>query len=341
LNKIRAAVVGCGSIHVQHVEAIQRLDDAVLAAVVDTNNIKGQDNAGKYDCIYYPDYQEMLSKSDIDVIHICTPHYQHKEMIIAALQAGKDVFCEKPVVLNRQEIAEVAAVQSQSGKTVGVCYQNRFNNTTQALLNCLHNNELGEIKGVRAFLTWDRQAPYYTQSGWRGRMATEGGSLLINQAIHTLDLMQLICGGVEKLKSKIDTAFLSSVIDTEDSAMIAMQMKNGARGLFYGSNGYTHNAPVFLEVHGDKGFATLNNGELTIISDKKNETIKDDFKTNTGEKVYWGKSHYKAVQNFYDFLRDNKNGTLISLQEAYQSLNIVECAYQSAKINDWVILPEM
>ena len=341
MRKTGAAVVGCGAIHTQHIDAITRMDDVVLVAVVDTNNIKGQESAEKNDCLYFPDYQEILSNSDIDVIHICTPHYQHKEMIIAALQAGKDVFCEKPVALNRQEVAEIAAVQAQTGKTVGVCYQNRFNATTQALLNCVRQHELGEIKGIRAFLTWDRRAPYYVESGWRGHKATEGGSLLINQAIHTLDLMQLVGNGVEKLKSQIDTAFLADVIDTEDSAMIAMQMKNGARGLFYGSNGYTHNAPIFLEVHGEKGTAILNNAELIITTDKRNETIKDEFYSDTGEKVYWGKSHYQAIQSFYAFLENNQNGTLISLQEAYQSLNIVECAYLSAKENGWVILPEM
>jgi len=338
---MRVAVVGCGSIHTQHVEAIQRMDDVVLAAVVDINAEKGQRCASQYGCMYYPDYQEMLADNTIDVIHICTPHYEHKEMIIAALQAGKDVFCEKPVALNRAEVAEIAVAQEQSGKTVGVCYQNRFNNTTQALLDCLHNNELGEIKGVRAFVTWDRREAYYTQSGWRGRKVTEGGSLLINQAIHTLDLMQLIGNGVERLKSKIDNAFLADTIDTEDSAMISMEMKNGARGIFYGSTSYTHNASVFLEVHGEKGTATLSNAELTIATAEVNKKIEDDFKSDTGEKVYWGKSHYKAIQCFYGFLRNKKEGTLISLQDAYQSLNIVECTYQSAISDKWVTLPEM
>lgn len=337
---MHAAVIGCGAIHTRHIEAINRVDNSTVIAVVDPDTSRAQLSADKYGCAYYPDYKNMLISCDVDVVHICTPHYQHKEMIISALRAGKDVFCEKPVALNRHEMIEIAAVQAETGKTVGVCYQNRFNATTQALLQCLQKGELGQVKGVRAFLTWERLEPYYKQSGWRGNKVTEGGSLLINQAIHTLDLMQLIGGGVEKLKCQTDTTFLAATIDTEDSAMIAMQMKNGARGLFYGSNNYSRNASMFLEVHGDNGIATINDNELVIETPNRTEVISDNAQKISKEKAYWGQSHYQAVQSFYDFLKNNENGTLISLQDAYQSLNIVECAYQSAKINDWIMLPE-
>ncbi|WEF28928.1 Gfo/Idh/MocA family oxidoreductase [Klebsiella aerogenes] len=341
MNQLGVAIIGCGAVSIQHIEAIKSIADVRLIAIADVDVIKGKNDAEHYGCKFYPDYQEMLGNDGIDIIHICTPHYQHKEMIISALQAGKSVFCEKPVALNREEVSEITVVQKQTSKTVGVCYQNRFNKTSQALLESVHNGELGEIKGLRAFLTWQRDPQYYTQSGWRGNKKTEGGGLLINQAIHTLDLMQLIGGGVEKVKSKIDTAFLSSVIDTEDSAMIALNMKNGAQGLFYGSNGYTRNATVFLEVHGDKGLATINDNDLVITIDGKSRKISDDFQSSNGGKAYWGKSHHKAIQNFYDYVRNNEHGILISIQDAYHSLNIVESAYLSAEKNDWITLPAM
>ena len=341
MSQLGAVIIGCGAVSIQHVEAIQSMGNVRLIAIADVDAIKGLNYAKKYGCKFYLDYQEILGNNEIDIIHICTPHYQHKEMIISALQAGKNVFCEKPVALNREEVSEIMLVQQQTAKTVGICYQNRFNTTSQALLETIHNGELGSIKGIRAFLTWQRLPTYYTQSSWRGNKKTEGGSLLINQAIHTLDLMQLIGGGVEKLKSKTDTTFLSSTIDTEDSAMIALKMKNGAQGLFYGSNGYTRNATVFLEVHGEKGLAVINDNDLVVTINGKSTKINDDFLPSNGEKSYWGKSHHKAIQNFYDYIRNNENGMLISLQDAYHSLNIVESAYLSAEKNDWITLPEI
>lgn len=291
MKKIGVAIIGCGAIHHRHAQAIINIDGAELIAVVDTNQAKGEQSAQQYGCLYYVDYREILQNEAIDIVHICTPHYQHKAMIIDALQAGKHVFCEKPVVLNSTEIDEVIQAEKSTTKTVGVCYQNRFNLTTQALLQSIKAGDIGAVKGVRAFLTWQRLTDYYQQSGWRGKADTEGGSLLINQAIHTLDLMQLIGGGVDKLKSKIDTTWLADTIETEDSAMISLQMNNGATGLFYGSNNYTRNASLFLEVHGESGIARLHEHELTITNDKETQVI-HDYIDNKDVKDYWGNSHY-------------------------------------------------
>ena len=103
MNTRHVAIIGCGAIHTCHVDALRHVPGVVLRAIVDSDSAKGSQLAANYGCHFYQDYREMLLDDAIDVVHICTPHYLHKPMILAALAAGKQVFCEKPVVMNPQD----------------------------------------------------------------------------------------------------------------------------------------------------------------------------------------------------------------------------------------------
>ena len=187
---LNTAVIGAGAIHRCHVNALRQIPNVALRALVDIDSVKGLTLAMAYQCRFYQDYREMLLDDAIDVVHICTPHFEHKRMILAALAAGKHVFCEKPVGMNSSEFGDIVQAVDQSPGLLGVCYQNRLNPTSLRIRQELSEGGLGKMLGMKAVLTWSRSGAYYTESPWRGRLATEGGSLLINQAIHTLDLMQ-------------------------------------------------------------------------------------------------------------------------------------------------------
>ena len=186
---LNTAVIGAGAIHRCHVNALRQIPNVALRALVDIDSVKGLTLAMAYQCRFYQDYREMLLDDAIDVVHICTPHFEHKRMILAALAAGKHVFCEKPVGMNSSEFGDIVQAAEQAPGLLGVCYQNRLNPTSLRIRQELSEGELGKMLGMKAVLTWSRSGAYYTESPWRGRLATEGGSLLINQAIHTLDLM--------------------------------------------------------------------------------------------------------------------------------------------------------
>lgn len=151
-----AAIIGCGAIHTCHVDALRHVPGAVVRAVVDIDSEKGSRLAADYGCQFYQDYHEMLLDAAIDVVHICTPHYLHKPMILAALAAGKQVFCEKPVVMNPQEVADIQAAAAMAQRHVGVCYQNRLNPTSLAIQRCVEEGRLGNLRAIKAVLTWSR-----------------------------------------------------------------------------------------------------------------------------------------------------------------------------------------
>ena len=117
----QAAIIGAGAIHTCHVEALSHVPDVALRALVDIDSDKGSRLAAGYGCQFYQDYREMLLDDAVDVVHICTPHHQHKPMILAALAAGKQVFCEKPMVMNPLDVAEIKSAAAIAQRHVGIC----------------------------------------------------------------------------------------------------------------------------------------------------------------------------------------------------------------------------
>lgn len=340
MRTLNAAIIGCGAIHQCHLDALRQIPDVVLRAIVETDKDKGLAQSTEYGCHFYQDYREMLCDVTIDVVHICTPHYLHKPMILAALAAGKQVFCEKPVGLNMAEVAEIREAEKQSDGRLGVCYQNRLNPTSQALRQLLDGNTIGRLLSINAFLTWSRTPPYYANSPWRGHYATEGGSLLINQAIHTLDLLQWFGGGVTRLKGVVDCARLEDTIDTEDTAMATLEFASGARGLFFASNNHTRDAPLQLEIHCEQGELLLRDNTLWRVGDGKRVMIASDEAPYSHSKSYWGIGHLQAIRQFYDGVRSGRFEGVTGLTEAEKSLHLVEAIYRSSQLRHWVTLPK-
>lgn len=336
MRAINAAIIGCGAIHICHVEALRQTPGAHLHAIVDTDIVKGQALATAYGCDFYHDYQEMLQDQRIEVVHICTPHYLHKTMILDALAAGKAVFSEKPVGMNSLEVADIAEAANHAPGMLGVCYQNRYNPTSRAIRDVLASNVLGKMLSIKAALTWSRSGGYYTESPWRGRFATEGGSLLINQAIHTLDLMQWFADGVDSVKGVVDSGPLAGTIETEDSAMATFALHNGARGLFWATNNHTADSPLLLEIHCEKGLLQLRDNTLWQISGNERISLANDNPPTGNGKNYWGIGHQKAIEHFYQAIQHGGDSDYININQAAKSIHIVEAIYRSSQLRQWI-----
>lgn len=333
MENIGVGIIGCGAIFGVHADAIANNPSVKLIAVADIMEEKAKTAAERYQCTYYTDYKEILGDSRINAIHICTPHYLHAPMAIEALNVGKHVMVEKPVALNVKQAWEMVEAARKNKKLLGVAFQNRFNNTSVKMKEILCEGRLGQIKGMKGLVTWHRDEPYYTQSGWRGKFATEGGGVLINQAIHTLDLMQWLAGEVEAIKGHVDTRVLDNVIEVEDTADATIYFKNGAVGLFYATNGYTTNSSVELEVHCEKGVLNIKDGNLTLTAGKKTEHITDDHH-NGKYKAYWGDSHKKLIDRFYHCIFNKDEKGYVAGEEGITALQMIECIYRSSAQNE-------
>jgi len=241
-----------------------------------------------------------VKNPDIQAVHLCTPHFLHAPMAKELMQAGKHVLTEKPMCLNLNECDELNEISRVTGYSLGVCLQNRYHTTSLTMKELIDSKRIGRVLGARAFVTWERSGDYYQKSSWRGTWAKEGGSLLMNQAIHTLDLLVWLLGDVDSVKGTIANHCFSEFIETEDTAEAILQFRSGARALFYASNAYVSNAPVYLEVSCEQG-SMVQNGELTVSwKDGNTEVFKDIPPTEY--KTYWGTGHKNLIMNFYDCL---------------------------------------
>lgn len=339
MKNLTAAIIGCGAIYPLHADAIMEAPNVVLKAVVDIDEQKAKAAAAKYNCRYYTDYMEMLKDNDIDVVHICTPHYLHAPMAINGIKNHKHVLIEKPVAMNVEEAQEIVKVSSQYQRYAAVCFQNRYNKNSLKVKKILDSGTLGKIKGIKGIVTWHRNEPYYTESTWRGRWETEGGGVLINQAIHTLDLMQWFGGEIEAIKGSIDTRVLEGIIEVEDTSDATIYFKNGAVGVFYATNCFTTNSPVEIEIHCEKGSLRMSGTDLLIMQGERQELIKDVSDEPLKEKAYWGTSHKDLIHSFYEVILNEKSSDsadFITAQEGIMALRLIEGIYQSNQLKEKV-----
>lgn len=297
MGALRCAIVGCGSIAQVHARALSALPEAELLAFADIRPERAQAMSKEYGGRAYGSLESLLDSETIDVLHICTPHYLHVPMAREAAGRGVNVFTEKPPAIDRAQWAELRGLEDKV--RIGVCFQNRYNGSTRACRELLDSGRPGRILGSRGIVAWRREAPYYTDSGWRGSLATEGGGALINQAVHTLDLMAYFLGCGHVMGASLANRHLQGVIEVEDTLEATLDF-NGARGLFYATTAYCTDAPIIFELECEH--ATLRiEGERFTRFWRDGAIEQDDFTAAASEpgKAYWGSSHQRCIGDFY------------------------------------------
>lgn len=298
----QVGIVGCGGIAQVHAAVLHQLPDTAIAACADIIPERAQALASKYGCRAYSSMEDMLDNEKLDSVHLCTPHALHTPMALAAAERGIAVFTEKPPVISREQWKQLE--QAARLVPLGVCFQNRYNPNVQAVQRILETRQYGALLGARAFVTWHREAAYYHDSGWRGAWATEGGSALINQAIHTLDLLVRMMGPAEQVEAHMANHHLRGVIETEDT--VEAYFKLGSKPvLFFASTAYAADAPVLIELQMERAVLRLEQNALEIRTDAGVERPAFDLPETLG-KGYWGNGHLPCIRDFYHAIAEGK-----------------------------------
>ncbi len=329
-SPLRVGLVGCGDIAPMHLDAITANPDAQLVAVADVDPDAAAITADRYGGQRYRHLDAMLDDAALDVVHICTPHHLHAPMAIAAARRGVHVLVEKPVATDPADADAVTAAAAASGATVGVCFQNRYNTTSQRIRELLDSGELGAVLGGRASVTWFRDAAYYARRPWRGTWSQAGGGVLINQAIHTLDLLQWYLGEAVDVRGCATQLVLAGEIEVEDTAVVHLTHSGGATSLFYATNGYSDNAPIALELRTEKAVLRLE-GDLTIAwADGRTEMVRETA-IGSGAHSYWGAAHRLLIDDFYRHVSDGR-GFWIDPAEARKTLVVLDQVYAQSAV---------
>ena len=254
-------IIGAGLIADFHAKAIQSLDNAKLVGICGTNQDKAQKLAEKYNCKKYNDYSAMLRAGDIDVVTIATPSGAHMEPAVEAAKYGKHVLCEKPLEITLARIDKMIQAHADAGTSLGGIFNFRFEDTTEVIKAAVERGRLGTITYAAVYVPWWRTDAYY--EGWHGTWNLDGGGAMMNQSIHMVDLLQYIMGPVKSL-----AAFSSKLghpqIETEDTAVGAVQFNNNALGIIYGTTASYPGQFRRLEITGTKGTVVLVENSLKV-----------------------------------------------------------------------------
>jgi predicted dehydrogenase len=262
-------------------------------------------------------------------VHICTPHDRHASLAIDCLERGVNVIVEKPLAHTLDEGQRLIAAAERSTAKIGVCFQNRYNTTSQAMHALLTSGDLGQVLGGAFTVLWHRSADYYRSRPWRGTWEGGGGGLLMNQAIHTVDLLQWLMGDVTTVSGHASTRFLGDTIEVEDTAEFVAEHASGARSVFYATLAHAANSPVTIEVVTERATLSLR-GDLTVnYADGRTEVIAER-KAASGGRAYWGVSHELLIRDFYARLHEDEP-FWIHPQEAEKSLRIVQNVYSQSR----------
>ena len=278
--------------------------------------------------------QELIDAVGPDAVHVTTPHHQHVGPSLTALEAGVHVLQEKPLAHTLERRARAWSRRSPppraDGPKIGICFQNRYNLASQRLHEMLGSGELGAVRGAWASVVWTRSADYYRAKPWRGTWEGSGGGLLINQAIHTLDLVQWLLGGVERTDGHVATRKYGEVIEVEDTAELLLHHAGGVTTSFFATLTAPQHRPVELELDCERAYVSLRGGTeggLTIRwADGRVDTLGERSVTSGG-RSYWGVSHELLIRDFYERLEEPEP-FWIGPGEAMASLEILKEAYR-------------
>lgn len=334
----KAAVIGLGIIAPVHLDSIARNPRIQLAGVCDID--ESARRLAPEDVPFYTDYREMIAAVRPDCVHLCLPHDLHYPVAKTAVEMGCNVFTEKPLAISPEEAKKFVRLEADHPEIkIGVCLQNRLNETTETLKEILESGESGKIVGARGIVPWFRDKEYYDVQPWRGQRARAGSGTLMNQSIHTLDLLYYLCGPVKALHSSV-SRLLDYGIEVEDTVTARLEFESGAKGIFWATNANFTNESVQIVVATDKATFTIADAFLTRKdSDGTITTLCEDARL-PGAKFYFGASHSKLIDKFYHALETGVDD-YIHVKDAEMSIRLIDAILRSDKKNDLIYVNEI
>jgi len=324
--KLKCAVVGMGGIGMTHAGVYKNNPLSELVAVCDIKKDRADKAAKKYNCKAYYDYKELISKENIDVVHVCVPHNLHPIISKYAIEAGVNVLCEKPMSIKYEDAVANVELAEKLGVKYGIIFQCRYNDASKLVKEKIQDGTLGKIISARVVLTWCKPDEYYSLSDWKGTWEKEGGGVVIDQAIHSIDLANwFINDEIESVQAHMSNRG-HSIMEVDDTAEGFIRYKNGATLGFWAMNNYGCDEPIEIRLFCENGKVTMDydNAEIVLNNGQRIEakTTVDPNVVYEDGKDYWGFQHIREIADFYDAVENDREPT-ISGREALKIQKLI------------------
>jgi predicted dehydrogenase len=338
-QKIKFALIGCGTIANKHMIAIKKLDNAEVVGVFDIDSHAGIAFGEKNSIPAFTDVEEMIEKTEPDVLNILTPSGIHAANILELMYFNKHFVVEKPLALRLDQIDRIIEQCDTSGIKIFVVQQNRFNPPVQKLKEALEKGRFGKLVLGTVRVRWCRPQAYYDQKSWRGTWVYDGG-VFTNQASHHIDMLIWLMGEVESVMAKTATRLVN--IEAEDTGTAILKFKNGALGILEAT---TATRPKDLEgsisILGEKGSVEVGGFFMNELktwnfdeADEMDLEVWDKFSKVPSEPAW---NHSQFFKDVLDSLANGKRGLIDGL-EGRKSVELINAIYESAETGREVAL---
>ncbi len=340
-KKYKIGIVGTGAIALKHAQAIDSLENATLVGLFNPNQNSAEKAAERYSAPVFSDWEEFIRIQGLDIVCMCTPSGMHKEPALWAIHAGKHVFVEKPIEVTLERADEMIAAAKTKKVQLGVVFQNRFSPDFIELKNAIQAGVFGRLLMGNASVNWFREESYYSGSQWKGTLTYDGGGALINQAIHTLDLLLEVMGEVESVFGKVKTTLYP--IEGEDLGAALVNFKSGALGTITAGTSLYPGYPERLEIFGTEGSAILEAGKLVAwkVRGKESESKKKDVSFASGSSdpnAIGFELHAAQWKDFLDAIDKERNPEVDGLKSR-KSLELIRAIYLSSRDEQLIRFP--
>ena len=329
-KKIGFGVIGTGNIAKFHAQCIDKIPNAKLLGVLSKTESRALDIAVNFRAPVFWEIEKLISHPEIDVICVCNESGFHGATIAKIAKAGKHILCEKPLETTVEKIDRIAEVVKSTGTQLACVFQNRENPEYKKLKTFAESGSLGKILLCQTSINWYRPPTYY-EGSWRGTKALDGGAALINQGIHTIDLMLDLMGEVALVSGLVDT--LHHQIEGEDVAVAALKFKSGALGTLSGGTALFPGEPESITIYGTLGNVVFRGGKIvssTVSSIHKALTASDEDPGSgaSDPMAITDQFHIAAIEDFMDAIRHDRVPK-VNIDEAKKSVALINAIYQS------------
>lgn len=344
---MKYALIGCGRIATNHIKAAMNnglefvavcdVLPAAMEELLTKHNIENDKTIKRY-----TDYKKMITENDIELISIATDSGVHAEIALYCINNGINVIIEKPIAMSIEDADEIIRCSNEKKVAVSACHQNRFNLAVQEMRNALEEKRFGKLSHGSVHVRWNRNQNYYDQAAWRGKWASDGGSLM-NQCIHGIDLLRWMMGEeVEEVYGATRQQF-HHYLEAEDIGMAVVKFKNGSIATIEGTvNVYPKNLEETLYLFGEKGTVKLggtscNNIDVWDFADQRETDLNNKNLQEATSNVY-GNGHTSLFADVVDAIRTGRE-PYVSAIDGRNALEMVLAIYKSQKTGQPVKLP--
>ena len=349
-REIRFGVVGLG-MGASHCRAIESAKGAKLIAACDIDEERLNKAVEQYGIKGYKDYDDMLKDDEIDVINVCVPSGMHVDLAIPAIEAGKNIIVEKPVDIKVEKINKLIEVGTKAGVKMSGIFQSRTTPMYKRMKEAIDTGRLGKLAGVHGILPWYRAQSYYEglHGSWKGTWDMDGGGSLMNQGVHTVDLLQWLAGRVKSVFGSF--GIYGHEIQAEDKAAAMLKFENGALGTLTTTTCAYPGLSQIAIIHGEKGSLAWGEGHLKswrIQGEQEKEEEAEMLslygpkekrgETTSSDPMAVGSSgHVGMVEDMVQSILEDRE-PYITIESAKHAVEIVNAIYESGRTEKEVFI---